>query len=205
MSMPRFDRVAGPSVGEPVREQQPVGASAVEIDAPEMLLAETCLDRTPARRATCSPAMRRTGSGIRIGALSGDDDAPDALSPQRAERQRLVHHARAGLLRRDHRLEQPAAPASRQLSQPRDVRCRSKHQDPPDEPTFAHDTVEDHAGSPRCRRATPTAPCSATARHGCGSPIWKLPLTTSTVGKASRPATPALISRRRRSMQISGR
>ena len=37
-----FDRVAGPSVGEPVREQQPVVASAVEINAPELFLAETC-------------------------------------------------------------------------------------------------------------------------------------------------------------------
>ena len=38
-----------------------------------------------------------------------------------------------------------------------------------------------------------------------GNPTSKLPFTTSTAGKASRPATPALISRRRRSMQISGR
>ena len=38
-----------------------------------------------------------------------------------------------------------------------------------------------------------------------GNPILKLPFTNSTVGKASRQATPALISRRRRSMQISGR
>ena len=109
----------------------------------------SCSSQKPARSNTGTPRSLQSSNarhrqGIRIGALSGDDDAPDALSPQRAGRQRLVHHARAGLLRRDHRLEQPAAPASRQLSQPRDVRCRSEHQDPPDEPTFAHDTVEHH-------------------------------------------------------------
>ena len=108
-----------------------------------------CSSQKPAsleHRHAAQLAVQQCGhrQGIRIGALSGDDDAPDALSPQRAGRQRLLRHAGAGILRCDHRLEQPAAPGSRQMSQPRDMRCRSKHQDPPDEPTFAHDTVEHH-------------------------------------------------------------
>ena len=108
-----------------------------------------CSSQKPAsieHRHAAQLAVQQCGhrQGIRISAVSGDDNAPDALSPQRAGRQRLLRHAGAGILRRDHRLEQPAAPASRQLSQPRDVRCRSKHQDPPDEPTFAHDMVEYH-------------------------------------------------------------
>ena len=75
-------------------------------------------------------------------ALSGDDDAPDVLPPQRAGRQRLVHHARAGLLRRDHRLEQPAARRQSPTVAAGASGFRSEHQDPPNEPTFAHDTVE---------------------------------------------------------------
>ncbi len=106
-----------------------------------MLLAKACLiEHRDATQLAVQQRADRQSSGI--SGAAGDDDAPDALAPQRGKRERLVHDARAGFPGGDDRLEQPTPPAGRQLPQPGNARWRTQHQDPPDEPAFPHDPVE---------------------------------------------------------------